>query len=131
MWTTADFQGKTTMVYLWASWCAPCWMHLPGIQTLYTKIRDRKDIQIVTLSVDDDMEKLRAFMKEKSYTFPVMVSKPYAEQMLPQMILGQHWIVDKTASVRLQRTSSMFNGADSAFIEESIYKLTQLSKKDQ
>jgi hypothetical protein len=117
------------MVYLWASWCGPCWMHLPAIQTLHNTIKDRQDIRIVTLSVDEDREKLSSFMKEKGYTFPVAVSKPYADKLLPQMILGQHWIVDKTASIRLQRTSSNFNGADKAFIDEAIYKLTQVAKK--
>jgi thiol-disulfide isomerase/thioredoxin len=128
-WSAKDFGGKTTMVYLWASWCAPCWSHLPGVQALYDRIKDRKDIQILTLSVDEDPEKLAAFMKEKGYTFPVAASKPYVNTLLPHPMLGQHWIVDKNASVRLVRVWSMFNGADQAFIDEAIYKLNQVSAR--
>jgi peroxiredoxin len=128
-WTNSVFEGKTTIVYLWASWCAPCWTHLKGIQDLYDKIKDRQDIQIVTLSADEDMGKLVSFMKEKGYTFPVIVSPQYVKTVLPQLILGQHWIVDGTGHVRLQRTSSSFNGAEQAFVDESIYKLLQIREK--
>jgi len=102
---------------------------LKAIQALYDKIKDRHDIQIVTLSADEDMGKLVSFMKEKGYTFPVIVSLPYVKTVLPRFILGQHWIVDGNGHVRLQRTSSNFNGAEQAFVDESIYKLLQISEQ--
>lgn len=128
-WSSSVFEGKTTIVYLWASWCGPCWMHLKGIQALYDKIKDRQDIQVVTLSADEDMGKVVSFMKEKGYTFPVIVSLPYVKTVLPQCILGQHWIVDGKGHVRLQRTTSSFNGAEQAFVDESIYKLLEIGEK--
>ncbi|GEM_PF-6878137 len=127
-WTLNDFEGKSTMVYLWASWCGPCWSHLPAVQDLHNKIKDRQDIQIITLSLDEDREKLTQFMNGKGYSFPVMVSPSYAKQVIPEVVLGQHWIVGKTGSIRLQRTSSHFGGADQAFIDEAIYKLIQVSE---
>ena len=127
-WTNTDFEGKSTFVYLWASWCAPCWMHLPVIQATYDATKDRRDIQIVTLSVDEDKEKLSAFMSDKKYTFPVVVSKAYADRLLPRMILGQSWIVDKTGTIRLQRTSGVV-GRPHAEVDEAIYKLVQVSKR--
>ena len=128
VWTLKDFEGKTTMVFLWAAWCGPCWMHLPAIQQLYDTIKDRHDIQLVTLSVDEDRAKLAAFMKEKAYTFPVLVSKPYVEKVLPKFILGQQWIVDRSASVRLQRTTDRSFGNHQAFVDEVLYKLEQVAK---
>jgi peroxiredoxin len=125
-WTTRDFEGKATIVYLWASWCSPCWMHLPAVQSLYNTIKDRPGIQIVTLSVDEDRARLSTFMKEKGYNFPVIVSKSYAERLLPRMILGQHWIVDGTASIRLQQTYNMLAGRDQAFIDQALYKLSRV-----
>jgi peroxiredoxin len=126
-WTNADFEGKATMVYLFASWCGPCWRHLPAIQAIHERVKDRQDLQMVALSVDEDQEELAAFMKGKKYTFPVMVSKEYAKQLLPQMILGQTWIVDKTGSIRLQRTSGV--GGTQAEVDEALYKLNQVSKR--
>jgi len=123
-WTTKDFEGKTTLVYVWASWCGPCWPHLPGIQKLYDAVKNRRDIQIVTLSVDEDRQKMASFMKEKGYSFPVLVDKAYVDTVIPHVTLGQSWVVDRTASVRLWRVSGSFVGSGQAFIDESIYKLT-------
>jgi thiol-disulfide isomerase/thioredoxin len=126
IWTNRDFGGKATMIYLWASWCLPCRPHLRGLQGLYDKIKGRPDIQLVTLSVDEDPAKLAQFMKANGFTFPVMVSKPYTERLMPDLQLGQFWIVDETGSIRLQRRTSPVGGAQ-AFIDEAVYKLTQLS----
>ncbi len=127
VWNTREFDGKTTYVYLWASWCGPCWPTLPAIQTLYDTIKNRRDIQVITLSADEDAAKLTAFMKDKGYTFPVMVSKAYVDKLLPCAIMGQAWIVDKTHSIRLQRTFQNLAGRSQMLVDEAIYKLTQLS----
>ncbi len=127
-WSNRDFEGKATMVYLWASWCGPCWRHLPAIQAIYDKTKNRQDIQIVTLSIDEEPDKLASFMKEKGYTFPVMVGDAYAKQLLGKPILGQTWIVDKTGSIRLQHTPGAF-GSVQAEIDQDLYKLQQVSKR--
>ena len=128
-WTNADFERKATMVYLFASWCGPCWRDLPAIQAIFDATKSRLDIQIVTLSIDDDQEKLAVFMKDKGYTFPVMVGKDYAKQLIPEhLTLGQTWILDKTGSIRLQRTPSA-GGSTQAEVDEALYKLTQISKR--
>jgi peroxiredoxin len=115
-WTNRDFEGKATIVYLWASWCGPCWRTLSTIQVLMQRVKGRPDVQLVTLSVDEDHEKLMAFMKQKSYTFQVLASKAYVQTVLPQFILGQFWIVDGGGAVRLQRTTNNFGGAEDALI---------------
>jgi hypothetical protein len=128
-WTTDDFVGKTTMMYLWASWCAPCWSHLPVVQAVHQAIKHRPDVQLVTLSMDEDPEKLAAFMKEKGYTFPVVDSKSYGEQLFRHMPLGQEWIVDKTATVRFHRMSITATGKEQAFVDEAVYKITEISNR--
>jgi len=124
-WTNRDFEGKATMVYLWAASCAPCRPMVAAIQALYDRIKDRRDIQVVTLSADEDPAELRAFMKEKHYTFPAMNSPAYAKELLPRMILGQLWIVDQSGSIRLQSTPFGF-GREQEFAAAAIYKLNRV-----
>jgi peroxiredoxin len=128
-WTLRDFAGKITVMYLWASWCVPCWSHLPVIQAVYKAIKDRPDVQLVTLSVDEDPGKLSSFMKEKGYAFPVVISKSYGEQLFPHMPLGQEWIVDRTATVRFHRMSNTVIGKEQAFIDEALYKIAEISNQ--
>ena len=126
-WSNRDFEGKATLAYLWASRCGPaCGSALSVVQQLHDKLKRRPDLQVVTLSVDEDPAKLAAFMKDKGYTFPVLASKPYVERVLPKFMLGQFWMVDGKGSVRLWRGGSVLGGAESAFVDEAIYKLRQL-----
>lgn len=128
-WANRDFVGKATIVYLWGSWCAPCWPALNAVQILGDRVKGRPDVQLVTLSVDEDGGKLAAFMKRNGYTFPVLASKSYVQTVLPQFILGQFWIVDGDGKVRLQRTNSnIVAGAEEAYVQELLYKARQFWK---
>jgi len=127
-WTNQDFQGKVTIVYLWASFCAPCWPTLSALQMSAERLERRSDVQLVTLSVDEEREKLVAFMQQKHYTFPVLSSKTYVEKVLPQFTLGQLWLMDGSGSVRLQRTMNNFLGAEDALVQELLYKAGLLGK---
>ena len=82
---------------------------------------------MITLSADEDLAKLAAFMKQKGYTFPVMAGKSYVDRLLPHAIMGQAWIVDQTGSIRLQRSAQSFGGNGRALVDEAVYKLTRIS----
>jgi hypothetical protein len=41
IWTLADFKGKTTLVFLWYTWCGPCWRELQGMP-LFEAVKGRK-----------------------------------------------------------------------------------------
>ena len=128
-WTNRDFQEKTTIVYLWSSFCPQCLPGLDAMQILADRVKGRPDVQLVTLSVDPDRDKLVAFMNRKGYTFPVLAGKPYVQTVLPKFILGQFWIADATGTVRLQRTTSnIFAGNEEAHVQELLYKARHLAR---
>ncbi len=67
-----EFKGKTIFLNIWATWCGPCRVEMPSIQSLYRQI-DPDNIRFVMLSVDrkEDFEKVKNFVSDKNYTFPV------------------------------------------------------------
>lgn len=67
-----EFKGKTIFLNIWATWCGPCRFEMPSIQSLYNQI-DNDNIRFVMLSVDrqEDFEKVKNFVNDKNYTFPV------------------------------------------------------------
>lgn len=65
-----DFHGKTIFMNFWATWCPPCIAEMPNIQSLYDEISPDENIEFVMVSLDDDIEKARAFMKRKGFTMP-------------------------------------------------------------
>ncbi|MEQ9308029.1 MAG: TlpA disulfide reductase family protein [Balneolaceae bacterium] len=66
-----ESEGKTIFLNFWATWCPPCIAEMPNIQGLYEDISENENIVFVMLSLDEDHEKARAFMKRKEFTMPV------------------------------------------------------------
>lgn len=48
-----DLEGKYTYVDVWATWCGPCKAEIPSLKSIEKEYHG-KDIQFVSLSIDDD-----------------------------------------------------------------------------
>ena len=59
----ADFKGKTVVLNLWATWCAPCVTEMPDLNTLQKRLKD-KGVEIITVSMDRSIEKVQGFYKK-------------------------------------------------------------------
>ncbi len=94
IWKQSDFHGKTMLINVWASWCVPCRQELPNLQKLYEQVQGRSDIQIVTFNVDGELGKLLLFMKEKGYTFPVLLAQDYVGELKIESGIPRNWIID-------------------------------------
>lgn len=81
--TLSDYKGKVVFINFWATWCPPCKKELPDIESLYKKYGLNKE-DVIFLGVanpssdeypnnsDADQEKIKAFLDENGYTFPVL-----------------------------------------------------------
>ena len=49
--TIADFRGKTVLLNIWATWCAPCRKEMPSLDRLQAKLGGA-EFQVIALSVD-------------------------------------------------------------------------------
>lgn len=59
-----DFAGKTVLVNLWATWCAPCREEMPALDQLQSELGG-PDFQVVAVSIDTQQpEKAKAFLDE-------------------------------------------------------------------
>lgn len=60
----ADFSGKTLLVNLWATWCAPCRAEMPALDELERQ-RGGEDFAVVPINVDTgDEAKPKGFYEE-------------------------------------------------------------------
>lgn len=53
----SDLRGKTVLVNVWATWCAPCVAEMPDL----LKIAQRDDIELIALSVDERPSVIKPF----------------------------------------------------------------------
>ena len=62
--TIADFKGRTVLLNLWATWCAPCRHEMPALDRLQAAMGSDK-FEVVALSLDKDgVDKALKFLGE-------------------------------------------------------------------
>ncbi|GGA90962.1 sodium:dicarboxylate symporter [Brucella endophytica] len=76
--TLADFKGRTLLVNLWATWCAPCREEMPALDKLQAE-KGGDDFEVVAINIDTgDDAKPKKFLTEtgvhalKLYRDPTM-----------------------------------------------------------
>jgi peroxiredoxin len=70
-WTLKDLRGKVALVNFWATWCPPCRKEMPDLEALGKRFKDQ-GLVILAIS-DEDAAKVKPFIAEKQFTFPVLL----------------------------------------------------------
>jgi thiol-disulfide isomerase/thioredoxin len=50
----ATHKGRVVLVSFWATWCAPCLVEFPDLVAL---ARERKDVRVISVSIDDPIDR--------------------------------------------------------------------------
>lgn len=75
---------KPILLHFWATWCPSCLKELSSISALYSTNRDQ--LQIITVSVDEDNAALDRFLRENRFQLPLFRA-PGAQSDLPRSYL--------------------------------------------
>lgn len=124
MWTLANLRGKTTLINLWATWCAPCREELPHFQELYELVRERSDIQVITLNLDENPGEVQPFLTAHHYTFPVVPARSYVLDFAGSFTIPENWLVDSAGM--LQQKSVGFDAKAQDWPKQMLEKLAHL-----
>jgi len=122
-WTVSELKGKVTLVNVWASWCGPCTAELPHIQELYEKIKGREDVQLITLSVDENPGMSDLLIKKQHYTFPVLMAESYFAQIQPPISIPRTWLVNKVGIAHLEKVNSNSPRGSATFVQDVLDQL--------
>jgi len=76
--TVDSKQGKPTLLHFWVHWCPHCRSDQSQIQALFDKFHDSAAIQLVTVNMDQERDKVDEFMKEQHITYPVIIAQDVA-----------------------------------------------------
>src|SRR6185312_1045321 len=71
--TIRDYRGDVVLLNIWATWCAPCRVEMPSIESLQRTYGPR-GLHIVAVSVDDARadSSIRAFARQYGLTFEIL-----------------------------------------------------------
>jgi thiol-disulfide isomerase/thioredoxin len=69
-----DHLGKIVILDFWATWCAPCEVQMPVLDTLW-KMRGGPDLMILGLSVDTDpAEDVSEWVEKRELDYPIAIA---------------------------------------------------------
>jgi cytochrome c biogenesis protein CcmG/thiol:disulfide interchange protein DsbE len=73
-----DLHGKIVILDFWATWCAPCEVQMPVLDTLWQDEEERAehgdDLMIIGVSVDTDPpNKVSNWIAERGFLYPIAI----------------------------------------------------------
>jgi thiol-disulfide isomerase/thioredoxin len=98
-------QNKTVFLNFWATWCPPCVVEMPSIDTLHGLFGDT--MAFVCIS-QENAETLKKFLQDKQFSFPVFYTETPPPQELNAAALPTTFIISSDGKILLKHVG----GAD-------------------
>ena len=67
----AEGRGQVVLLQFWASWCPHCRHDIELMKRLFAQ-HEGNGLRLVTVSIDQDVEKLKAFVRSEALPYPVI-----------------------------------------------------------
>jgi peroxiredoxin len=96
----ADLRGSVVYVDFWASWCVPCRLSMPALDSLYRRHRDR-GFAVVGINKDVAPADAERFLKRVSVTFALALdSHDAAARAFDVKAMPSGYLIDRKGIVR-------------------------------
>jgi thiol-disulfide isomerase/thioredoxin/tetratricopeptide (TPR) repeat protein len=119
-----ELEGRIVVINFWGVWCPPCVAEAPQLQQFHEKYRDDPGVVFLTINTfDPDLDKVRAWMAENEYDYPVLVDDDFATR---HGVRGYPttWFVDADGRMVFEYT-----GYSAAVFEEFVWRVEMLQAK--
>ncbi|MFE4709826.1 MULTISPECIES: peroxiredoxin family protein [unclassified Paenibacillus] len=73
----SDFRGKRVMLNFWATWCPPCRVEMPHMQSIYENY-ESEDVVILGVNMtltEKALGDVQPFVQEQKLTFPIVLDE--------------------------------------------------------
>ena len=97
-----DYRGKVVMIEFFTTWCLPCQMSAPDIQSVFEKYKD-KGFYVIAISIDDGsnaINSVKAFVKEYKISFPALMDDGRVSKHYGVFSITTSFIIDRQGNVR-------------------------------
>lgn len=69
----SDYRGKIVFLNFWATWCPYCVREMPDLEAAHIELSKVGNAAILTINVQEDLEKVKEFVEENGLTLPVLM----------------------------------------------------------
>ena len=92
----SDFRGKTVLLNIWATWCAPCKREIPELKEIYTEQRNNDIVVLGVLLDSDSPEASKPIVRnELQINYPVWYGDDALAQQFNVQAFPTTVIIDK------------------------------------
>ena len=94
------YKGHVTLVNIWATWCIPCRVEMPAMQSVFDSLRTR-GFRIAAVSIDEgDPTEVRNFAAELGLTFDILHDPSGRIQQVYQTTgVPESFLIDRSGAI--------------------------------
>jgi peroxiredoxin len=117
----SEHRGEVVVLNVWATWCPPCRVEIPGFVDLYQRFKDQ-GVVFVGLSVDDSgLRAVRQYAQDHTLAYPQVASRAVAYRKYGQSTtVPRTYVIDKQGRIRYQHTGLLLKGSLEPVLKELI-----------
>lgn len=106
----SDHRGEIVVLNVWATWCPPCRVEIPGFVDLQRAFGDR-GVQFVGLTVDEGgLDDIRSFVEEKGVNYPQVDGRQVVRKY-PGEAIPRTYLIDRQGRIRYEHEGLIMEGA--------------------
>ena len=106
----SDFHGQPVLINLWATWCGPCRIEMPAIQSRFERYQDDGFV-VLAVNFDEPRGDVQAFGDEFGLTFQMLLDPGAAVQKLYRTrSYPSSFFVDREGVIQVQHIGVMTEG---------------------
>ena len=121
----SNYKGQVVVINVWATWCGPCRVEMPSLESLYRRFR-AQGVAVLAVSIDKGADaEVKKFVEEYKLSFPVLMDADgQVEKLYPAFSVPVTYVIDKAGRI-VARVDGAKNWESQETFESVEYLLKQ------
>ncbi|WP_299123286.1 TlpA disulfide reductase family protein [uncultured Winogradskyella sp.] len=99
-----DAKGQVVFINFWATWCPPCIVEMPSLQSLYDDYNDKVVFLFIT---SDDFETVNKFKTKNDFNFEVSQALNEIPKELETRSIPRTFVINKSGKIVIDESGAL------------------------